>query len=224
VKIAVFDMDGTLACNDAVAIDAARDGLVEYWTERGEAPRIPDADHIRGLVGLPSREYFGGMLPPERAADIERLADRIEEHEAERLARGEGRRFDGVDRTIGALRADGWRLALVSNCRRTYFEANLTHVLDPAWFDAARCLSDHPTKTANVDDVLVRIAGSAPRFAVMIGDRATDMEAGRANGMLCVGCLYGFGNARELAAADRTVADVTELPGVLADLAAKGGV
>jgi phosphoglycolate phosphatase-like HAD superfamily hydrolase len=129
-----------------------------------------------------------------------------------------------VDRTIARLRADGWRLALVSNCQRTYFEANLTHVLDRSWFEETRCLSDRPTKSANVREVLVRIAVEAPRLAVMIGDRATDMEAGRANDMRCVGCLYGFGDAWELAAADRTASDVTELPRVLAELAGEAGV
>lgn len=223
MKIAVFDMDGTLACNDDVAIDAARDGLREYWATRGEEPRIPDDAFIRSLVGLPSREYFGRMLPPENAPDVEQLAVHIEEHEAERLARGEGRRFPGVDRVLSTLREDGWRLALVSNCQRTYFEANLTHVLDRAWFEVALCLSDRPTKADNVREVLDRIAAGTPHAAVMIGDRGTDVEAGRANGALCVGCLYGFGDAGELAGADRTIDAIDALPGVLEDLLAAQG-
>lgn len=222
LNIAVFDMDGTLAWNDDVAIDAVRDGLVEYWAERGEEPRIPDDAHIRSLVGLPSREYFGRMLPPGHEDDVDRLAERIEEHEAARLARGEGRRFPGVDRILGDLRDAGWRLALVSNCQRTYFEANLTHVLERSWFDAALCLSDRPTKIENVREVLRRIADGAPYEGVMIGDRGTDVEAGRANGLHCVGCLYGFGSLRELAGADRTITTIDDLPAALTALVGAG--
>jgi len=223
LKIAVFDMDGTLADNDDVAIEAARDGLHEYWSERGLPDRIPSAAFIRSLVGLPSREYFGRMLPDDCRDDVDRVARRIEEHEALRLARGEGRRFDGVDAVLTGLRADGWRLALVSNCQRTYFEANLVHVLDRAWFDVALCLSDLPTKTDNVREALRRIAGGVVvGFGVMVGDRAADVVAGRANGLACVGCLYGFGSPEELAGADRTLGSIRDLPDALTALAPAG--
>ena len=72
MKLAVFDMDGTLANNDDVAIEAAREGLREYWSGDPEAPDLPSPEFIRGLVGLPSREYFGRMLPPGRRGDTER--------------------------------------------------------------------------------------------------------------------------------------------------------
>ena len=72
LKLAVFDMDGTLANNDDVAIEAAREGLREYWSGDPEAPDLPSPEFIRGLVGLPSREYFGRMLPPGRRGDTER--------------------------------------------------------------------------------------------------------------------------------------------------------
>jgi len=216
LKIAVFDMDGTLADNDEVAIHAARDGLREYWAERGKTVDPPSAEFVRSLVGLPSREYFGRMLPAENGEDVEALALRIEHHEAERLARGEGRRFDGAAEVLDTLLSSGWRLALVSNCQRTYFEANLEHVLDRRRFDVALCLSDLPTKTANVCEALRRISGDSPiELGVMVGDRATDVEAGRANGLRCVGCLYGFGSSAELAGADATIGSIRDLPAVL---------
>jgi phosphoglycolate phosphatase-like HAD superfamily hydrolase len=223
LNVVVFDMDGTLANNDEVAIEAARDGLREYWTARGRSVEEPSADFIRSLVGLPSREYFGRMLPPERAADVEGLATRIEEHEAERLARGEGARFDGVDSVLSTLRREGWRIALVSNCQRRYFEANLEYVLDRRWFDVALCLSDRPTKIENVRDAIARITGgSGPTFGAMVGDRATDVEAGRASDLRCIGCLYGFGSLDELASADETVSSIRDVPDVLRRGAARG--
>ena len=219
MKLAVFDMDGTLANNDDVAIEAAREGLREYWAEAAEVVALPTPEFIRNLVGLPSNEYFGRMLPPDRQGDVERLATRIEDLEAARLAHGEGRCFEGVGEALEAIRGDGWRTALVSNCRRTYFDANLMHVLERRWFDETLCLSDLPTKAANVREVIRRIAGEpGVSIGVMVGDRSTDVDAGRANGLLCIGSLYGFGTAEELTCSDRTLRSIAELPAVLRQL------
>jgi len=59
---------------------------------------------------------------------------------------------------------------------------------------------------------------------VVVGDRIHDIEAGRAAGAYTVGCLYGFGDPRELDEADWQVENVRELQELpLAALPAKGG-
>ncbi|WP_066094325.1 HAD hydrolase-like protein [Xanthomonas massiliensis] len=51
-----------------------------------------------------------------------------------------------------------------------------------------------------VAEALRRLA-LAPAQAVMIGDRRMDVDGARANGMDCIGVLWGFGGADELRAA-----------------------
>lgn len=224
MKVAIFDMDGTLVDNDAVAIHAALDGLREHYDATGSPGDFPTAEYVRSLVGLPSAEYFARMLPEARRHESAVLAERIEAREVERLASGEGRMFDGVSEVLADLRRDGWRLGLVSNCGSAYFRANLEHLLDPAWFGARLCLGDGPSKEANVRSALAELGsiaaenpGSPTAAGVMVGDRLGDIEAGRANGLRTIASTYGFGTAGELREADAHLASIRALPELLRD-------
>ncbi|WP_281267796.1 HAD family hydrolase [Sulfoacidibacillus thermotolerans] len=45
----------------------------------------------------------------------------------------------------------------------------------------------------------------------MVGDRLTDVEAGRQNGLYVIGCAFGFAQAEEFAGADRIVKKFSEI-------------
>ncbi len=213
--IVVFDMDGTLVRNDEVAVGAALDGLADYFAERGEAAVLPRAEAIRALVGLPALEYFAGLLPPDRRGDARAVMEHVGRREVERLAAGQGRRLPAAERVLETLRSRGHRIVLVSNCLRPYFDGNLDHVLPRRWFDAAYCLDDRPTKAENVVRAVERLGGGE---GVVVGDRGSDLEAGRAAGLWTVGCRYGYGTPSELASADRVVDDLAEVPDAIAAL------
>jgi len=213
MNAAIFDMDGTLVDSDDLAAASAEEGLRAYYSSRGLDPVIPSRAVRRSLVGLPSLEYFAGLLPAERRGDAAEMRTLVARDEVRRLGAGEGRLFPGVRETLAGLRARGWKLGLVSNCGSLYFDANLKHLALRDMVDIAFCLDHFPTKIDNVREAL-RALGS--RAGVMVGDRAADIEAGRANGLRTIGCLYGYGTADELAHADSHIAIVTELPSRIA--------
>ncbi|MNI79697.1 bifunctional 5'-methylthioadenosine/S-adenosylhomocysteine nucleosidase/phosphatase [compost metagenome] len=48
--------------------------------------------------------------------------------------------------------------------------------------------------------------------AWMVGDRSSDVEAGKKNGQTVIGCAYaGFGNGHELAGSDVLITSFNEL-------------
>jgi len=215
VPVAIFDMDGTLARNDDLAVKAAEDGLRRYYASRGERPLIPAAEEILGLVGLPAEEYFAGLVPPERRGDLPAIMHFVQSCEVARLQAGEGRMYSGVAEILEELRGAGWRLGLASNCMRGYLDGNLDHLLERDWFEVSLCLDDHPTKIENVRHAL-SVLGGGP--GVMVGDRASDLEAGRASRLTTIGCLYGYGGPDEVANADLLIRSLDELPAVLSNL------
>lgn len=217
----VFDMDGTLVNNDALTVLAAREALDEYFGARGETPEYPTPERIRSLVGLPAEQYFRGLLPGDRAADAAAFMAIAQRHEVDRLQVGEGRVFPGIPQLLDGLRADGWRVGLVSNCQRGYLDANLDHTLGRHRFEIALCLDDEPTKTDNVRRVLAAFGGAAGG-GVMVGDRGSDLDAGAASGLRTIGCRYGFGDPAELAGADAHVDAPDELPAVIRRLGSTG--
>ena len=54
-----------------------------------------------------------------------------------------------------------------------------------------------------------------PAAAVFVGDRRADAVAAREVGIPFIGCLYGYGNAEELAGADSLAATPSELAELL---------
>lgn len=213
--VAVFDMDGTLVDSGELAVGSALEGLRAFFGRRGLAPVLPAVAEIRGLVGLPSQEYFARLLPAHLRGEAEELHELVTDSEVAWLAGGRGRLMPLAFETLAEVRQQGWRVALVSNCRRQYFEANLRHLGLGREVEVALCLDDAPSKAANVKAAL-RALGAGR--GVMVGDRAADIEAGRAAGLQTVACRYGFGEAAELAGADHAIDALGELPPLLARL------
>jgi phosphoglycolate phosphatase-like HAD superfamily hydrolase len=208
MSVVIFDMDGTLVDSEELALRSAEDGLAEYFARKGIPPRIPRREDLRVLVGLPSLEYFAGLLPEEFRVDAALLRAHVVHHEIRRLREGEGRLFPGVREMLATLRKEGFTLALVSNCGRAYLDGNLEHQGLRNFLDLAYCLDDGPSKTANVAGVLSR---TGRRSGYMVGDRLSDIEAGRANGLTTVGCAFGFGTPEEIATADHLIGSPLDL-------------
>jgi len=51
--------------------------------------------------------------------------------------------------------------------------------------------------------------------AVVVGDRFYDVESGKANGCITIGCLYGYGKRDDFVDADFLIEDIRELKELL---------
>lgn len=218
----VFDTDGTLLDARAAVVDAVAEGLEETYRHFGLAPPAPDRARIAAAIGLPSTRYFREAYPPgtvppaladQFAGEFEVRSTRCE---VSALRRGASTLFPGVEETLARLRERGHPLMLYSNAQAPYFEAVVgVHRLQ-RFFDRALSL-EHAVRRRVARDktgMVRHLCAGFPR-AVVIGDRAHDVEAGRACGAATVGCLYGFGGETELAGADWRIespAAILELP------------
>lgn len=214
VDTVLFDMDGTLSRSERLALDAAERGLERFYLEAGERAEAPARDRIRGMIGLPSSEYFAGLLPERlrgRWADVRRHVLALE---IEYLREGRGGTFPGTEEVLDALRQSGLRLGLVTNAGRGYFRATCEALrLDP-FFSVSLCIDDAPGGT-KADLVRRAAAELGTRRGAMVGDKVWDIEAGRANGFATVGCTWGYGSPGELSGADAVIDDIRRLPAVL---------
>ena len=197
--LVVFDVDGTLQDTLAWWPSLCNEARVAFAAEHAATCDALSADTCNALVGR--ADLWDALLPisvdaPERARAIREFADFVIEREVAFLTSGVDTLFDGTRELLKDLHDAGIAVALASNCEGRYLEAFLDGQGVGDWIDSARCLSGSrrrgrpfvedpvPHKVAMLRRVLVDFAQIAtPREAVMVGDRASDAEAARGNGV-----------------------------------------
>jgi phosphoglycolate phosphatase-like HAD superfamily hydrolase len=122
----------------------------------------------------------------------------------------EGRLYPGVMEILSALRPRVEQMAICSNGPEAYVRTVIPSMGLDGLFDGVRWRRDGDrTKADMIADLLSQLPA---RPAIVIGDRAEDIAAARANGAFAVGAAYGYGRAGELEEADAVVSSAAELP------------
>jgi len=213
-RIAVlFDLDGTLVDTVPFVLASVHHAFQGY----GRCPT--DAEWLAGM-GTPLRTQLAALArSPE---DVEPLFTRYRtfwlDHHDEMTAL-----FPGAGEAVRALRDAGHPLAVVTAKLASGAERTLRHVGLWEAFDVvvgadtvARCKPD-PLPVRHALERMGRTAAEA----VMVGDAAHDLVAGRGAGTATVGVLWGAVGREVLAPhADHLLARMEELLPLLARLQA----
>ncbi len=200
LKLAVWDVDGTLVDSRAVIAEA-----MDRAFEAAGLPR-PGYERTRVIVGLSLEPACRAMLEPERAADddlVRRLAQgyrdgflalRAEQADHEPL-------YPGAREAVTRLAEEGWLLAVATGKSRKGLERMLEVHGFRDLFDTVWCADDGPSKPdPHMLDQAMRHVGADRAQTVMIGDTAHDMRMARAAQVRAVGVAWGFHTPEEVEA------------------------
>jgi phosphoglycolate phosphatase len=210
----IFDLDGTLVATDQFWIPAARAATRRVFAERNITIEQPSGNEWMRLVGYPMRVGLKIVLPDLDDESMDALHVACIEEEEKELRKGRAALLPGCREMLQELTDRGVQLGIASNCGHDY----LIHMMEALglqqWVKEARCL-DTPgirTKTDMVADLLLNFG---TKSAVMIGDRAGDMNAGRANDLPCIAYTGAFGDPIESMGADAELVHLEDLVGLL---------
>ncbi len=224
--VIVFDLDGTLFFTETVALPAyyqafdrlRREGLTDVST--------PPDDVLNGSYGYTARQIWERLLPGHGAEARDKASQYVGSYEIEALESGRGRLYAEVASTLPLLTEQGYCLAMASNGAQEYVDTVLRTCGIAQHFQVAAAASAYKTtdKADLVRIVLAELesrAGSSARLSTgfMVGDRSSDVAAGRKNGLITVGCTYGYGGPEELAGCDVHLSRFSELPRMVASRA-----
>jgi phosphoglycolate phosphatase-like HAD superfamily hydrolase len=214
IDTVIFDMDGTLLKSDTYCIDAIQDAIRRVYSQHNIKAPIPTPEIILQKVGKPSREFYQELLPKDYSHLINEVFAHISKNEITALRKGRGKLFDGAIPTLQYLKEKGYKLAMVSNCSSKYFQTVIEVFELNKYLDRAMCIgrSKGATKSNIIKQFLTELQSNG---AVVIGDRAYDIDAGRQNNCITIGCLYGYGSKEELRDADYLITAILELKKLL---------
>lgn len=213
-----FDLDGVLYSSEPFLGEAYQEAIGNVNRRRpGSFARVPQTREILDHIGWPLPVILDRLFPGAEEAAIELLHAESLTSICARVARREGILYPGAVDTLAALRRTGFALALASNGRRRYLQTVLdTYAIAGDFVEiiTADEAGDKPTLLAWYLERL----GADRRRTIMVGDRASDVEAAQRNGTLFVGCDYGHGHRDEIAGAGPIVSSLAQLPALVADL------
>lgn len=218
-----FDLDGTLTDSE--------EGIVyslEYALAFVGIKDRPWAE-LSSFIGPPLDESMR-RLYQMKDEDIRTVSARFRERYHERGMCQENKLYPGVRELLDSLVKAGKSLFIVSTKDEGDVRAILSYFDFTRYFKAVmggsfekeqRGEGSSMAKSEMVRQILeqLRLDGAgagAEEIAsrsVMVGDRDLDIEAGRLNGIIAVGTLYGYGSKEELeqAGADYLFPDVAQL-------------
>lgn len=179
--LVVFDVDGTLHDTFRWWSPTIRAGLARFCAQHGIVAPMPSDAEAEAVVGMKDAGVWAPFLPDAHKHRWQELRAVVLPMEVEEVSRGVDYLFPGVRPLLTHLRASGVKVALASNCRRTYMGAMQHGQGLAALTDWQFCLDSPGVETKTDMLRLARAAAGADRV-VMVGDREPDHEAARALG------------------------------------------
>ena len=200
----LFDLDGTLWDSAPAVADA--------WNEvfRRECPglKLLTVDDIHSVMGMTMKEISRALYPDVHLERRDEIFDLCCRYEVEYLYSHCGTLYPHFRPVMEALRAEGYELAVVSNCQTGYVKAFLTSSGSADLFaDYEEWERTGLPKGENIRLVMERNGYSK---GIYTGDTKKDQEAALLAGIPFIHAAYGFGEA---AGPDGVIRSLSDLPG-----------
>ena len=193
----IFDLDGTLTDPGAGIVSCIRYALEKL----GE--KVPGDEALARYIGPPLRESFSGLLKTSEKRAIDHAVNVYRERYST-IGLLENEVYPGIPEALSELRSRGDVLYVATSKPGLYAREILEHFALSGYFrgiwgcelDGAR--ADKGELLAHLlEQEKLPTCGT-----VMIGDRIHDAIGARANGIVPVGVLWGYGDEAELRSAE----------------------
>jgi len=185
----IFDLDGT--------ISDPSEGIfrcVNFALE-GHGYKPVTLERVQRMIGPPLTEIFEHFLGPLPDDRMLALVESYRERYAE-IGYSENIIYDCVPELIRSLTTNGYTLGICTSKRADYAASIVRMFGLDECFEFIDGGDVHIKKSMQLERLVA--AGMDARSAIMIGDRAVDIYAAKANEIRSVGVSWGFAATDEL--------------------------
>ncbi|MGM0834806.1 MAG: HAD family hydrolase [Bacillota bacterium] len=209
LKAIVFDMDGTLFQTDRI-LELSLDDTFEHLRQVGEWDTVTPIEKYREIMGVPIQIVWETLMPLHSIELRESANIIFHERLIENIQKGHGALYPNAMEALTFLKETGYSIFIASNGLTEYLKAIVEYYH----------LDSLVTETFSIQQIDSLDKGELVKVIVdkysitsgaVVGDRLTDINAAKANGLLAIGCNFDFAKEDELAMADLVVDDLIEL-------------
>lgn len=206
----LFDMDGTLLQTEKLSTPAfirTFDQLRQKGLWQGETP---DERELINVLGMTIEQIWDKLLPNASEEAIRSADEFLLDNEIQLLKERVTELYPDVKSTLEKLHEKGFALFVASNGQEEYIDAICQeYELKPLMTDL---YSAGRFRTHSKNDLVAKLLSDYKiGQAIMVGDRHSDVEAGRTNGLFTIGCDFGFAKPGELDGADVIITSFSQL-------------
>jgi len=212
-KVLIFDMDGTLFQTNTI-LELSLHATFNYLREQDMWKGSTPIEKYREIMGVPLPIVWETLLP-SHAIDVRQKANELFHGCLIRnIQNDEGQLYPNVMEILAYLKEKKFPIFIASNGQSEYLRTIVSHYRLDRW--VTETFSIEQIESQKKSD-LVAIILEKYQFmkGAVVGDRLSDIEAAKCNGLLAIGCRFDFAQEEELKKADVIIDDLLELKGFL---------
>ena len=205
----IFDMDGTLFQTDKILEQSLADVFDRLRSLNRWDSETP-IEQYRAIMGVPLPKVWETLLPEHSDSIRHQANEFFHERLIENIKEGNGALYPNVEEVFAHLKRQGHPIYIASNGQSAYLAAIVKFYVLDQW--VTETFSIQQITSMDKGDLVKSIIGKyGIDSGAVIGDRLSDIDAAKANGLTAIGCRFDFAQEEELAQADFVIEDLLEL-------------
>jgi phosphoglycolate phosphatase len=205
----IFDMDGTLFQTNKI-LELSLEETFAYLRSLHEWSSETPTQKYREIMGVPLPVVWETLLPDHSNVIRQSANEFFQEKLIANINNGNGALYPHVYEVFGYLKQAGCSIFIASNGQIEYLNTIVSYYKLDNW--VTETFSIQQIQTQNKADLVCHILKKYHIVhAAVVGDRLSDINAAKNNGLMAIGCRFDFAQEDELAQADVTIDDLLEL-------------
>ncbi len=172
-------------------------------------------------MGVPLPKVWEALLP-NHSIEVREQADAyFLERLIENIRSGKGELYPNVKAIFSYLTENNFSIYIASNGLMEYLAAIVNYYNLDNW--VTETFSIQQIESLNKSDLVKTIVDKYRiTHGAVVGDRISDINAAKDNGLVSIGCNFDFAQEDELSQADVVIEDLNELESIVSQLKTNG--
>jgi adenosylhomocysteine nucleosidase len=209
VQSIIFDMDGTLFQTDTI-LEISLEDTFNHLRSLNEWDKETPIDKYREIMGVPLPKVWETLLPNHSIEVRERTDAYFLGRLIENIRSGKGALYPNVEDVFNYLTENNCSIYIASNGLTEYLTAIVNYYKLNNW--VTETFSIQQIESLNKSDLVKTIVEKyGITNGAVVGDRLSDINAAKDNGLVAIGCNFDFAQENELSQADIVIDNLIEL-------------